>query len=220
MHHKKIDYKKELLSAWEIAKLNKTAMHHASEGGKDQMKVALGIITIGSLFSVIGMRYIIGFFEPTFFYSLKTLIMGVIMPVAGIYILSFIAQKLFKGKAKHHGFFNVMGYGMIVTWLSLFTPLSIIGAFWMLVIVYKALKTVHKLKTTQAIGAMFLAFIAMAIISALTNPMSSNQIFNPSNYSKEIDFNFYGEKGGMKMDGNKIVIESEEGRVEIPIYSN
>lgn len=122
MPHKKINYKKELLSAWEVAKINKTTMHHVSTTGKDEMKVALGIIAMSSLLSVIGLRYVVGIFEPTFFYSLKILIMGILTPVAGIYVLSFIAQKLFKGKAKHHGFFNVMGYGMIVTWLSVFYP--------------------------------------------------------------------------------------------------
>jgi hypothetical protein len=113
-----------------------------------------------------------------------------------------------------------MGYGMIVTWHSLVTPLSIFGAFWMLVITYKALKTIHKLKTTQAIAAMFLAFIAMAIISSLINPETNRRIFNTGPLD-EIDFNFYGGGGEVKMDDNKIVIESEDGnRVEIPIYTN
>lgn len=59
----------------------------------------------------------------------------------------------------------------------------------------------------------------MAIISSLINPETNKRIFNTGDY-KEIDFNFYGGKGEMTMDGNKIVIESEEGRVEIPIYTN
>ena len=67
MHHK-LDIQKELLTAWEIAKLNKTNMHHVAQ---DHSKTTMGyyIIIAAALLSALGQQTALSVFKVTPIYS-------------------------------------------------------------------------------------------------------------------------------------------------------
>lgn len=223
----KIDIKKELLNAWHVALLKKTAMSHVGED-KSKTQFAYGIIIAGGLISLIGQQVFPAFFRLSLMNNLLMVVVNVAMTIAGIYLLSFIAQKLFKGHGKHDQFFRVVGYGFIVMWIGLLPMLGIIGGIWSLVIVFTAIKTIHKLDTGKTILTLLVGCVVMILISAVISPLYGGYSFSGrANYGMRNGYNPM-EKGGnikfdggeMKFDNNTIKMTDENGEtfeISIPL---
>jgi len=191
MHHIS-NYKKELKEALDIALFKQHAMHAvAAEKGKTTF--GYYIIIAGALLGIIGQQIFPAFFRPGLIFSLVMGIMQVVMAVIGIYVLSYIAKKLFNGHAQHDQFFRVTAYGMIVMWLGLIPQLSIISGLWGLALIFVILKVVHKLTTGGAIGTILVAIVALWIISYILTPVYSRfgmgSMMNFSGYNSKINVN-------------------------------
>ena len=200
MHHTS-NYKKELKEALDIALFKKPAMHAvAAEKGKTTF--GYYIIIAGALLGVIGQQIFPAFFKPGLIFSLVMGIMQVIMAVVGIYVLSYIAKKLFKGHAQHDQFFRVTAYGMIIMWLGLIPQLSIISGIWGLLLVFVILKTVHKLTTGGAVGSILVAIIALWIISYILSP-----VYGKFGMGSMMNFSGYGNS--VRYDGSKVNVNGE-----------
>jgi hypothetical protein len=220
-------FKKELLSAWQIATFKKHVMHSVAQ---DKHKTAFGyyIIIAAAIIGAIGQQLFMSWFKPTLMQSLGMTIMQIIMTVIGIYVLSFIAKSIFKGHASHDQFFRVAAYAMIVMWISIIPALSIIGGIWGLILIFVILKVVHKLTTGGAIGTLIIGFVAMMIISAILSPIFAKLGYGGFKYKGGYDLRggyemeVPGEDGGtVKVDEGKMRITTPEGEVmeiEIPIY--
>ncbi len=204
MTHHKLNFKKEISEAWKIATLNKTAMNHVA-GDKGKQVFAYYFIIAAGVLSLIGSQIFAPFVKPSLGFSILAALFHIITTIIGIYIVSFVAKKFFKGHADHNHFFRVMGYGMLVLWLGLFPPLSFIGAIWSLVIIFVALKTIHKLTTGKTIGTLLVSLVIMVIVSAILSPLMGNYGYNEWNGK----FNY----GGYRMDKNGS-IESMGGKME------
>lgn len=221
MHHTKPNFKKELIHAWEIATLKKETMHHVAEGGKAETVFGYYVIAAAAIFGMIGQHFFISWFKPTLTASLLSGLFHIIYAVIGIYVISLIAQKLFKGKGKHEAFFRVMAYALIVTWINLIPSLAIIGGIWMLVIAFNIIKSVHHLKTGSAIGTLIVGTIAMMLIAAVLSPTGTVKKYGGGNFrSGSFNLNIDGPdgSGSIKFDDGKIMIEGADGeKIEITI---
>lgn len=171
MHHKNIDFKKELQRAWNIALLKKTDMHHVEHGGKMETTFGYYVITAYALLSAIGLRFFNRWFTPSVLESIINIAVQIVMTIVVIYLLSLIAEKVFKGKGKHDAFFRVMAYAMIVGWISIIWPLSLIGGLWFLFLTFRILKDVHKIDNISAIGTIILGIIVLMVLSKALSPM-------------------------------------------------
>lgn len=171
MHHKNIDFKKELQRAWNIALLKKTDMHHIEHGGKMETTFGYYVITASALLSAIGLRFFNRWFTPSAVDSVISIVLHIVLMIAGIYLMSLIAEKFFKGKGKHDAFFRIMSYGLIVSWISIIPSLSVIGGVWFIYLAFRFLKDVHKLKNAGAIGTLILSFIVLMVLSASLSSM-------------------------------------------------
>jgi hypothetical protein len=194
--------KKELKEALDIALFKQPAMHAvALEKGKTTF--GYYIIIAGALLGIIGQQIFPAFFRPSITFSIVMGIMQVVMTVVGIYVLSYVAKRFFKGHATHDHFFRVVSYGMIVMWLSILPQISIISSLWSLVLLFVILKAVHKLTTGGAIGTIIVGILVMWIISAVTAPI----------YAK---FGTYGliNDTGIKNYGNSMVNPAGSGKIE------
>lgn len=213
--------KKELTNAWHIALLKKPVMHHVAE---DKGKTIFGyyIIIASVLLSFIGMQLFLGSFGPTLTFGISSAVVQLVSIVVGIYALSFVAKKLFKGHAKHEEFFRVMAYGMIVTWVGIVPHLSPIGGIWALVIIFVVLRTVHKLDVGGTIGTMLVTLVIMFVVSAALSSLSARMGFG-SYMNSGFKYDGYMNMGtkGMKMDtgdakvefgGDTMKITTEEGK--------
>ena len=121
--HSKPDFKKELMEAKDIALFKQPAMHAvAAEKGKTTF--GYYIIIAGALLGFIGQQIFPAFIRPGLVFGLVMAVMQVIMAVIGIYVLSFVAVKFFKGTAQHDQFFRVAAYSMVVMWLGILPQIS------------------------------------------------------------------------------------------------
>lgn len=230
----------ELKAAVDVALLKHKAMHDVA-GDKKKMNYAFGILVISALAGGLGMKFFGGFFTPTWGMVIGMAIYQLISAVIGIFVLSVVAKSIFKGNAAHDAFFRVLAFGMIVTWLSIVPFLSIIGGIWGLVILFVALKVVHKLTTGGAIGTILVTIIAMALISLILSPaMAALGIrgmyggsfdFNGAgksfmNFDNKDDFEMHMDvptgEGSMKMEDGKMTITGPDGEtmeINIPDYN-
>ncbi|MFC1733455.1 Yip1 family protein [candidate division KSB1 bacterium] len=207
----------EVKTAWQIATLKKHVMHHIAGDGK---KTVFGyyIIIAAAILGMLGQMIIgirvpfMGVIRPALLPALGGAVIQIISTVIGIYVISFIAQSVFKGHAKHEQFFRVAGYSMIVMWISAIPQLAFIGAIWGLVLLFVILKTVHKLTTGGTIGTLILSFLAMMGISLILSPLYGILGFGGG---MEGSFKMSGENGFMDFDKNSMNIKTEEGDAQI-----
>jgi len=189
-----INYKKELKEAIDIALFKQPAMHAvAAEKGKTTF--GYYIIIAGALLGIIGQQIFPSFFRPGLIFSLVMGIMQVVMAVVGIYALSYIAKKFFKGQALHDHFFRVCSYAMIVMWLSIVPQLSIVSGLWGLALLFIILKSVHKLTTGGAVGTLIVGFVVMWAISFLASPLYMK--FSTYGVINGVKFNNIGGSAGL-----------------------
>lgn len=199
--------KKELTDAWHVALLKKAVMHHVAE---DKGKTLFGyyIIIASVLLSFIGMQFFLGSFSPTLAFGISTAVVQLVSIIIGIYALSFVAKKLFKGHAKHDEFFRVMAYGMIVTWIGILPQLSIVGGVWALIIIFVALRAVHKLDVGGTIGTMLVTLVIMFVVSAVLSTVSAKMGFG-GYMNSGFNYNKY-----MNMGTKGMMMETEDAKVE------
>jgi hypothetical protein len=199
----------EIKTAIRIALFKHTDMHHVAED-KHKTAYAYYIIIIAAVLGLIGVQLFMGPFKPSIGTGLTTLIFQVIMTVVGIYIVSFIAKSIFKGHAKHDEFFRVMGYAMVISFLSIVPMLSFIVALWGLILVFVILKAVHKLTTGGAIGTIIVTILVMGLISMVLSPIFVRFGFSGAMMKSDWGFKEMGDykkvmesTGGLNVDMNK-----------------
>ena len=226
----------ELRTALDVALLKHNKMS-AVASDKQKMLYAFGVLAVAAVASGLGTHFF-GWFTPSWGYTLGMMFYQVISAVIGIYLMSIIAKAVFKGQAKHDGFFRVMAYGAVVTWVAIFPPLSIIGGIWGLVILFVSLKVIHKLTTGGAIGTIVLTIIAMIIVMAILSPVLAMlgiggfglnsmslrggdvDYLNMYDDGFRMDVNGTDGEGSVEMKDGKMVIEGADGEsVEISIPS-
>jgi hypothetical protein len=231
---KKENFVSDLREALDVALLKEKAMHQVA-GDKNKNKSALFIIIVAAVLGALGMRLFGGFYLTNFWSAFATAIFQVVATIIGIYVLSVVAKSVFKGSAQHDAFFRVAAFGLIVTWLSLFPPLSLIGGLWGLVVIFVILKVVHKLTTGGALGTIVVSVIILALINMLLAPtfaamglggaygMGYGKMMDFGKYGDDFMMNFKGNDGesSMEMKNGKMTItgpDGEEINIEIPDY--
>jgi len=191
----------EIKEAWQIALFKHPAMHKVAE---DKSKTIFGyyIIIAGAILSFLGQQIFSAWFRPSLTYGILMAVMQVVMAVIGIYVISFIAKKLFKGQAMHDQFFRVTAYGMVIMWVSIVPQLSIVGGIWGLILLYMILVNVHKLTSGGAIGTILVAIVVSMVISALLTPLY-------------LRFGSYGIMGGVKINDATKTIDLSGSKVDM-----
>ena len=220
----------ELKAAWHVALLKKDVMAHVAH---ETHKTRFGyyIIVVGAILGMLGRQFFGGWFRPSIVNGLISAVIQVVAGVAGIYLVSFIAKKWFKGAAAHDQFFRVASYGMIVAWLGLIPQLSAIYGIWSLVISFVVLKTIHKLTTGGVIGtwivSAIIAWLVMAVLAfaGLTGFMGGYSKLGGGRAmdwnNKGFNFDIKGEDGktgSVQLDENgNVKIKTSEGEMNLNV---
>jgi hypothetical protein len=229
----------ELKTALQIV-LFKQHEIHAVTADKGKTKFAYGIIITGAVLSFLSQKLFLGSLLPIGYGLLMALIQVALM-VVGIYLISFVAKKAFKGQGTHDGFFRTAAYASILGWVVILMPIafwifglisgagiisivSLVLGIWGLALIYTLLKSVHKLTSGNAVITIVIFIIAGVIIGKLFGfgyqPRSTYKFdtdngvgtFNPSGNGYE--FNYKGEEGSgsVKLDDGKMIIKTEDGQ--------
>ncbi len=107
--------------------------------------------------------------------------------VGSIFAISLVAEKFFKGKGSHMGFFRVAAYASLASWLSILpfllgllgsiggaglaSLLSLAVSIWILFVMFNALMVLHKLNQQDATLSLVGGIIAYLIVQALLGAM-------------------------------------------------
>ncbi len=236
MHHKTII--NELKTALRIVLL-KHADIQAVAADKSKNKFAYGIIIAGALLTFISQKLFFGSLI-SLGYGLKSALVQIILMIAGIYIISFLAKKLFKGQASHEEFFRVAAYSSILSWLVILMPLafwifglitgsgliglvSLVLMVWSFVVLFVILRTVHKLTQGGAAAILAIILIAGFLIGRFSGfgGYRSSYKFDTASGKGVVDYtnkgfemNVKGENGSgnVKMQNGKVTITDQNGK--------
>lgn len=173
------DVKDEFKDAFEVVKLNVAKMQEISQR-IDATKPALLFIILSSLVTTLGLvifslatieTAIGGFGDLTVFLVASGWILAIILPIVElivyIWLLSFIAEKIFNGRAYFDQFFRVMGYGSVIRLINVVPSLQIISSVWFLVITWYALRRLYRLPILDSLLAILLVMAATMVLLKL-----------------------------------------------------
>lgn len=120
---------------------------------------------------------------PFFFLYFRILLVSALMSFGAIFTLGLVAQHVFHSKGNMIGFFRVISHAgllMIFTVVpfilgffgsfnvfNLFNLISIVAELWILVIVYNVLLSHFKLTSQNAVIAIIISVVALAIIQSI-----------------------------------------------------
>lgn len=236
MHHKTII--SELKTALRIVLL-KHADIQAVAADKSKNQFAYGIIIAGALITFISQKLFLGSFI-SLGYGLISALLQIVLMIAGIYIVSILAKKLFKGQGSHEEFFRVAAYSSILSWLVILMPVafwifglitgsgliglvSLVMMVWSFVVLFTILRTVHKLTQGGAAAILAIILIAGFIIGRFggINGYRNSYKFNTGNGTGVVDYTNNGFKmnvkgedgsGSVKMENGKVTITGPDGK--------
>lgn len=187
----KFDIAKEFMNAIEILKLNGKKMEEVANA-KAAALPALIFIALGALAFHVGVYFYIAnmfkglaglaglagmsdvSFAPPILDLVISFVLLVVVTVAQIFVMDFVANTFFKGQGKFGQLFRVLGYANLVMIVSLFMQLGIIGGIWLLIVSYVALTKIKKLDATNTVLTLIITIVVVAVLSYLVNLLFVN----------------------------------------------
>lgn len=162
-------WKKEVLNAFEIMKLNVGVMTVVKGDEKATIPAVFFMLAVSlasALNQVIFPVKVMGIviYTPDAGTVLVVWLGGFVGLVLGCVIMNFVAQKLFRGKAKFIEFLRVSGYAALLGVVSILPVVGIVAGLWGLVVLFKNLKIVHKLTDGGAVGTMVISIIGLIVV--------------------------------------------------------
>lgn len=176
-----IDWKKEVMNAIEILKLNKMKMQ---EVAKDNKATTVGLIfiivpqIISLIIAVLFTGQFIGWIHGSY-------ILGMITPFLFVYAAHFTATKFFQGKGDLIAYFRVVSYTNIISVITIVIALlmyagkiDLLGlaslimlaiGIWMLIVSYHLLMENYHTTSQNTIIVLIIAFVAVSIIVLIIN---------------------------------------------------
>ncbi len=144
-----VGWKKEIMKAFEIIKLNKAAMTSVAADDKANGPATV-FIGVAALANALGLYL----FPPVYVgivyrMSFASVVMQALMAFVGMVIfaslIGLIVEHGFKGKAKLPNFLRVFGYLSLVGVVSIIPNIGFFAGLWGLVVVIVAVRTVYKI---------------------------------------------------------------------------
>lgn len=211
----------EIKTALNIVKLDKTVMTHVA-GDAHKTKFGYYIIAVAAIASFLGTQ-LFGWFKPTIVSGLISMVIQAVMMVVGLYVVSWVAKKFFKGAATHDQFFRVAAYGMILGWAYIHPTIGMLAGIWGIVVSFVVLKTIHKLTTAGVIGTWIVTFVLYMVVGALVAMLGLGSLMGggySGGKSTFGGFNFKGtdgKSGSIDFSGGGMKIKTDEGEVNFQI---
>jgi hypothetical protein len=218
---KKEDMISEVKTAFNVAIFKKDVMAHVA-ADVNKTKFGYYIIAVGAILTFLGGQFFSVLFRPSILGGLIGAIVQAVMTVVGIYAVSYVATKFFKGAATHDQFFRVAAYGMILGWASLIPAVGMIVGIWGLAVYFVVLQTVHKLTVGGTIGTILVTLVAywiVMMIIAMTGLSGMAGGFGGGSSFGSKSFNFGNSKKGASFDFSNggMKINTPDGSIDFNI---
>lgn len=181
MSAKDLPIVKEIKDAVEILKLNKLKMAEVAArpaATKWGFVIILAPVVVNLILMAIRMPS--GFGSIFSAYILWPFVIPVASFVAMIFIINFVAEKVFNAKGDYWSLFKVLAYASIVLWVSvipwiigsfdsyqLFNLILFAGGIWTLVVAYHWLMEHNKLNQQNAVVTLVISIVACVIVQSI-----------------------------------------------------
>jgi len=176
-----MNFKKTLLQAFEVAKLNHPAMH-AVYKDCSATRIAVLIIFLSSLAGAMGsllfpVKYGPVVYRPTVFEALSHALVAFFLILGSIYLLHFVANRFFKAHGTFDGLLRVIGHGYIIGFLNIFPVLALVVFLWMMVFIVKTLIEIKKLTAEKAIMALIVAVVVVFVFLTIFQDLNADNLY-------------------------------------------
>jgi hypothetical protein len=167
-----MDFSKTFEQAKNVALLQEKAMKSLATKSKQLPSVAV-IVLLAALAASLGSYFFpttigdVVLYRPDPMGVIVQTVLSFVTSFAGLYIMGALAQAFSSKKIKTEQFVNVVGHGMVVSFLGIFPPLSIISGLWILAILWKTCSKVGGMKLGTFIGFAIVSGIAIFIVAGL-----------------------------------------------------
>lgn len=171
----RLDFKNALGKCLGILKLDRKIIEEVAVSEKYNA-AALVFLILGAVAgpigqSISGMRQANIVVRMDFGSAFLSALIAVIVALFGVYIISLVAIKLFKGKGTLAQLFRVMGlaFGVyVLSFLGNMIPgLNFILWIWLLFILFKILKTVFKTDDVNSVLIIIVSMVAIWFVTAV-----------------------------------------------------
>ena len=157
----------QVKDAISILKLDKVKMQEVA-ARNDATKWGIIILVVPTVLNVVlaSLNFPSGFSVIFSRFLLWPLLVPLFAMVGSIVVMSFVAQKFFKGQGSHIGFFRTIAYSSVVLWVTvipfilallgffdafgLYNLIWVVAVIWMFVVSYQMLLIHHKLTQENA----------------------------------------------------------------------
>lgn len=158
-----MDIQKTFKDAVDIALLKEPAMH-AVTTEKDGLKSALLMIVVGALASSFGTfifpsTYGMITYRPDITWVLSSFIVASLIGIALLYLMGFLAERLFHSKLSMESYVKILGHASILNFISIIPALSIVSGIWGLVVMWIVLTKLGKLEAGSVILLLIIEFV-------------------------------------------------------------
>jgi len=150
-------------NALDIVLLKEPAMH-AVVAEKDGLKSALAMVFLGALASSLGSyifprTYGMITYRPDITWMLSGIVMATVLGIALLYLVGFLAEKLFHSKLSMEAYVRILGYASVLNFISIIPDLSIVAGIWGLVVMWIVLTKLGKLEAGSVILLLIIEFV-------------------------------------------------------------
>jgi hypothetical protein len=171
------DFKQAFWDAFKVIKLDAQAMTAVSKDSSATRMAALFIVVasfLGSLGSMLFPSYAyrgLVMYRPTFFQVFEQTFAASLMLIFAIFLVHFIAVRLFKARGSFEEFFRVAGYAYIVGILNIYPAFALVSGLWILVVLWKALTVVKRMAREKAVLTLVAVLFVFCFLYFF-NPLS------------------------------------------------
>ena len=168
-----MNIQKSLDQAFSVLKLKEPVMH-ALASDKNALTPALFLVALSAVVGSLGL-YFFPFSYREVTYQLDSgdlaveIVRSVIWGIAGLYIVGFLAEKVFHSHLSMQGYVQVMGHAALVGILAIYPPLTLISGIWFFVVFCYVLSKLCKL----SVGKIILLLLLIILITGLAENLYS-----------------------------------------------
>lgn len=162
-----------------LLKLDKTKIQQVAD---NKSATLWGIVILVVPFVV---NFLLSMIQTTMFWSIqfRILLIPTLTLIAGIFVMSLVAQIAFHAKGDHMAFFRVLAHASVAMWASvipfvlslvgvvdvysIFNMINLAAGVWMLVVTYFLLQSYYKLNQQNTVVTLVIGIVAVFIIQSL-----------------------------------------------------
>lgn len=106
-------------------------------------------------------------YRPDLLNTLGTVLLSFVVTALALYVISWLAEEVFKGKLNHKSLFGVLAYAQVVGLIALVPRLAVLGMLWSLVVLAMVLHREAKLSWVSIAVLLIASVVILAVLGGI-----------------------------------------------------